>query len=253
MSKPTIQKEFKRMEIKYIIDRATFKALQEELQVHLVADQYAHSIISNVYFDSEDYQLIKDSLNHRHGSEKIRMRTYDPKPNKHSQVFLEIKKKDLIGEEEVGRKFRLTSNPISIYNYVKHGLADSTISEEKVGQELSLLRERYQELLPKMYIHYRRYSMKGIEDPKIRVTFDRDIRYRDYDVNLSSDHHGQPLLDDDKMIMEVKVKNGLPAWMEEIFDRFNLVSQPFSKYANAYLKANDLVPELVREEATSIA
>ncbi len=252
MSSTPIQKEFRRQEIKYILDRSVFEKLQKEFKAYLIKDNFAHSTITNVYFDNPDYQMIKDSINHLYGSEKIRVRTYDAQPSAQSQVFLEIKKKELQGEVEIGRKYRLTSNPQSVYNYVQHNLADDTIADEKVGKELAILRERYEQLVPKMYIHYKRFSMRGIEDPKLRVTFDRNILYRHTDVSLTSGHYGQALLDEGKMIMEVKVRNSLPDWMEEIFNKYQLLPQSFSKYTNAYLKSHNTSSELVREEASSI-
>lgn len=255
MSNTTVQKEFQRREIKYVIDPFIFEALQEEFKEHLVSDKFAYSSISNVYFDSADYQMIKDSISHRYGSEKIRMRTYDPCPSENSQVFLEVKRKEYRGDLEIGHKYRLTSNPISICNYVEKGVADSTIKEDdKASQELALLRERYCQLLPKMYIHYERFSMKGVEDPKLRVTFDQDIIYRSTDVSLLSGQFGQPLVEDGKMVMEVKVKvsDGLPDWMKKIFDRYSLIEQSFSKYSNAYLKAHNLTADLIEEEASSL-
>ena len=253
MSNQTIQKEFQRREIKYILDPEVFENLLFDLQAHLIQDDFAHSTISNVYFDSPDYQMIKDSINHLYGSEKIRMRTYDPEPSETSQVFLEVKKKEFQGELEIGHKYRLTSHPNAVYNYVQYGLVDQSLADERVGQELAILRERYSQLLPMMYIHYKRFSMKGIEDPKVRVTFDRDILYRHTDVSLTDGHYGLPLLENGKIIMEVKVKNGIPDWMEEIFAKYSLAPQPFSKYTTAYLKAHNLTPDFIREEETSIA
>lgn len=94
MLNETIQKEFQRKEIKYLIEADTFEQLQKEFKDYLTPDRFTHSSITNIYFDNPDFQLIKDSINHRHASEKIRMRTYDPKPTQKSQAFLEIKKKE---------------------------------------------------------------------------------------------------------------------------------------------------------------
>lgn len=143
---------------------------------------------------------------------------------------------------------------MSICNYVQYGIADDNIKQDdRVNNELAVLRQRYQKLLPKMFIHYKRFSLKGIQDPKVRVTFDRDIVYRKEEVNLTSGLEGNPLLQDGKMIMEVKVKNDLPLWMEKIFNKYHLVPQPFSKYTTAYLKAYGLTPEAIREETISNA
>ncbi len=89
------------------------------------------------------------------------MRVYDATPSESSQAFLEIKKKN-----KIGYKYRLTSNPVSVTNYIENGVIDSTIKDDKVTSELEMLRERYGTIKPKMYIYYDRVSYKGIEDKK---------------------------------------------------------------------------------------
>ncbi len=254
MLNETIQKEFQRKEIKYLIEADTLEQLQKEFKDYLTPDRFTHSSITNIYFDNPDFQLIKDSINHRHASEKIRMRTYDPKPTQKSQAFLEIKKKEYQGEQEIGYKYRLTSTPLSLCNYVQQGIIDNNIKQDdRANHELAILRERYKKLVPKMFIHYERFSLRGIENPKLRVTFDRNVIYRHENVNLTSGFNGYPLLKNNQIVMEVKVKNGLPAWMEKIFHKHQLIPQSFSKYTTAYLKAYGLTPEDIREEPTSIA
>lgn len=61
------------------------------------------------------------------------------------KFFLEIKKKS----EEVGFKYRLVSNPVSVVNFIENGLADATISDDRVKAEVEALQERYLDLKPK--------------------------------------------------------------------------------------------------------
>ena len=51
-------------------------------------------------------------------------------------------------------------------NYIKNGVIDATIKDEKVISELEQLRKRYGVIKPKMYIYYDRVSYKGIKDKK---------------------------------------------------------------------------------------
>lgn len=170
-----VQKQFKRKETKYIVDKETFALLEKDLQRHMVSDEFATSTITNIYFDNEDFDMIQDSIAKKNGREKIRMRIYDAQPSASSQAFLEIKKK----ENKIGYKYRLTSNPLSVTNYIEKGLVDKTITDEMVTSELDILRERYGTIKPKMYIYYDRVSYKGIEDKKIRLTIDKNLLYRD--------------------------------------------------------------------------
>ena len=239
MKQKQIQTNFQRIETKYILDHATLDLLEKEMAPYLIADDYATSTITNIYFDNDDFQMIQDSIARRGGREKLRMRTYTEQPSDESPVFLEIKKKS----EDVGLKYRLVSNLVSVTNYIENGIADDTISDDRVKDEVAQLQGRYLELKPKMVISHDRYSMKGLEDKKVRVTVDSNIRFRDYDVDLTLGRHGWPLLQEGKVIMEIKVPGQYPTWLAAILNKYGLVEQSFSKYGKAYLKASEIASQ----------
>ncbi|HFI0696217.1 TPA: polyphosphate polymerase domain-containing protein [Streptococcus suis] len=241
-----VQKQFKRKETKYIVDKETFALLEKDLQRHMVSDEFATSTITNIYFDNEDFDMIQDSIAKKNGREKIRMRIYDAQPSASSQAFLEIKKK----ENKIGYKYRLTSNPLSVTNYIEKGVVDKTITDEMVTSELEILRERYGTIKPKMYIYYDRVSYKGIEDKKIRLTIDKNLLYRDYHVSATDGKFGEALLDPDKVIMEIKVPDQLPDWLLDLLEKYQLEKQSFSKYGNAYKLAHQMSGEEVALYAT---
>lgn len=241
-----VQKQFKRKETKYIVDKETFALLEKDLQRHMVSDEFATSTITNIYFDNEDFDMIQDSIAKKNGREKIRMRIYDAQPSVSSQAFLEIKKK----ENKIGYKYRLTSNPLSVTNYIEKGVVDKTITDEMVTSELEILRERYGTIKPKMYIYYDRVSYKGIEDKKIRLTIDKNLLYRDYHVSATDGKFGEALLDPDKVIMEIKVPEQLPDWLLDLLEKYQLEKQSFSKYGNAYKLAHQMSGEEVALYAT---
>lgn len=242
MKQKQIQTNFQRIETKYILDRATLALLEAEMQPYLIPDDYATSTISNVYFDNDDFQMIQDSIAKKGGREKLRMRTYVEEPTDDSQVFLEIKKKC----DEVGFKYRLVSNLTSVVNYIENGLANQTISDERVKTEVEELQEYYVDLKPKMVISYERYSMKGLEDKKVRVTVDSNIRYRDYDVDLTSGRYGLPLLEEGQVIMEIKISGQYPQWLADILTKYRLEDQSFSKYGRAYLKMKERMAQTLK-------
>lgn len=225
-----VQKQFKRKESKYIVDKATFALLEKDLANHMVADEYAKSTITNIYFDNEEFDMIQDAIAKKNGREKVRMRVYEAHPTVSSPAFLEIKKR----EEGIGYKFRLTSTPQAVTNYITKGLMDASITDAQVTSELQQLRQRYGAIYPKMYIYYDRRSFKGKEDKKIRLTIDQNLIYRDADVAVHRGKYGRPLLDTDKMIMEIKVPDQKPDWLVELLEKYQIQKQSFSKYGNAY-------------------
>ncbi len=86
------QKQFKRKETKYILSKATWRLFLRDAQPHLLADDYAHSTITSIYFDNEDFDMVQDALSKKHQREKVRIRIYDAQPHANSTAFLEIKK-----------------------------------------------------------------------------------------------------------------------------------------------------------------
>lgn len=179
MKEHKVQKNFQRIESKYLVDAKTMTELEKEFSQHLVPDDYPVSTISNLYFDNADYDLVEDSLARLHGREKVRMRTYDAKPKADSFAFLEIKKKIL----EVGHKYRFVADMADIIRYVAHPTNAHPDANPELQLTLLELQRRYVALKPMMFIGYKRHSYRGIEDTKVRVTIDREVVYRNYDID----------------------------------------------------------------------
>ena len=94
------QAVFKRKEMKYLLTAQQYQRLMEELQDRIVPDDFPVSAISNLYYDTPDFRLIRTSLQKPKYKEKLRLRCYKV-PNADTQAFLEIKKKimDMLWQE----------------------------------------------------------------------------------------------------------------------------------------------------------
>ena len=239
-----LETTFKRIETKYVVSKDKLDKLIKDLKEYLVEDEYPISTISNIYFDTEDFDVLRDDDFESKRKEKIRMRTYLSNPTADSPVFLEIKTKD---QEGVGRKFRLLSTPFSIIDFMTKGLLDSSITDEFVVEKVRKLHQDYEQAIqPRIYIYYDRYSLKeknyieGYDYNKIRITIDQNLVYRDENVNLFAGNHGDPLLDDNTVIMEIKAPGNKPQWLQDILDKYGLIEHKFSKYSCAYHKSQGL-------------
>lgn len=239
-----IETSFKRIETKYVVAKADLANLIEDLKIYLVEDDYPTSTISNIYFDTEQFDMIQEDGQGTKRKEKIRMRTYLNQVQPDSQVFLEIKSKD---RADVGRKHRLLSTPQSITQFMTKGQLDSSIKDRMMIEKIQQLQEEYQQaIIPRMYIYYDRFSLKekkeisGFPYNKIRITIDQNLTYRDDNVSLFSGKDGFPLLNEDIVIMEIKAPGRKPQWLQDILDQYGLVEQKFSKYSCAYHKSQGL-------------
>jgi len=218
--------------------------LIQDLKEYLVEDDYPISTISNIYFDTEDFDILQDEHLGDKRKEKVRMRTYLSQAKIDSQVFLEIKTKD---QEGIGRKYRLLSTPSSIINFITKGHLDASITDTVVIEKVKKLQHDYKlAIKPRMYIYYDRYSLKekksieGCHYNKIRITIDQNLVYRDENVSLFAGNHGDALLDDDTVIMEIKAPGNKPQWLQDILDKYSLMEHKFSKYSCAYHKSQGL-------------
>ena len=82
-----------------------------------------------------------------------------------------------------------------------------------------------------MVLSYDRQAFQGIEDPEVRVTFDRNLRGRNYDLRVEHGSYGVNFVDDSIMLMEVKVGASVPLWLVRILNEFSCRRQKFSKYS----------------------
>ncbi|MDO4667578.1 MAG: polyphosphate polymerase domain-containing protein [Streptococcus sp.] len=230
MNKQNLKNTFQRFETKYIVSKDVLTDLLAEFDSYLVEDEHAYSTIHNLYYDTPTFQIIRDTLEQPHFDEKVRIRTYDEYPTEESQVFLEIKKKNhgQVYKRRVATSLSEAEAQIEgeFTKKMDAGLQD----------ELAWIDEHYGSIQPMMYIYYNRYSMKGIENPDIRVTIDHDLVYRHNHLMLSNEYHNDYLLPNDQAIMEIKVPDTCPQWLSQILDKYQVESNSFSKYGVAYQK-----------------
>lgn len=68
----------------------------------------------------------------------------------------------------------------------------------------------------------------------MRITFDENITWRNWDLDLTLGVYGNRLLLDGYHIMEVKIPEAMPLWLSAKLDELKIFPTSFSKYGNAY-------------------
>lgn len=225
---------FNRFEYKYCIDEATLAKLLEVIEQHMIPDQYCvnHSLytIANIYYDTADNALIRQSLSKPPYKEKLRLRSYGV-PDLDSSDFLEIKKK----VKGLVNKRRTTLRLHEAYDFLDSGKKPE-LQAYMNGQVLNELEYflRVHPIVPKVYIAYDRlaYFEKGNAD--LRISFDTKIRTRRNDLRLEMGDYGHPLLDRGKYIMEIKTSRAMPIWLTETLTKLQIRRSSFSKYGTEY-------------------
>lgn len=217
---------FKRYEKKYLLDESRYRALLPLLEEHMECDEYGRHTICNIYFDTEDYRLIRTSLEKPIYKEKLRVRSYGI-PNSEGKCFVEIKKK----YKGVVYKRRVELSVAQARAWLLEGEKPQKYGQ--IHREIDWFMDFYQPV-PKMYIAYDRVALFGKDDPDLRVTFDQDIRWRQEELSLVDGDHGRRLMDSGLHLMEVKIPGAMPLWMARAFDELDIRMTSFSKYGEAY-------------------
>lgn len=228
---------FKRYEKKYMLNEEQFNKLIPRLLEYMNQDEHCKSqddySIYNIYYDTENDDLIKHSLSKPYYKEKLRLRSYKVPKSPKDKVFLELKKK--IGGIVNKRRVILTLE--EAYKFLKTGERPKIkdyMSEQVIREIEYFLRRNI--LYPTVYISYNRMAYFGKEDKNFRITFDSNILTRRNNLYLEMGSFGEELLDNGKYLMEVKILGALPLWLANIFSELSIYSTSFSKYGNEYRK-----------------
>ena len=265
---------FKRIEKKYLLSGEKYELLTTALADYIEPDEYPHSTICSMYYDTPDFKLIRASIEKPLYREKLRVRSYGV-PTRDSNVFVEVKKKyDGVvykrrlkmelgqgempmecGKMELGEledylnertepihfleKISNEREPGSREDLAGDPRGDARREKEafidnQIYHEINYFLDHYGNLQPMMFLSYERDAFFAKDDRDLRITFDSDITYRRDDLHLEDGVFGKKLIQPDQYLMEIKVPGAMPLWLSHILDRLEIRSSAFTKYGNAY-------------------
>ena len=219
------QLSFQRYEKKYLMTAGQYEALWAELSPRLRPDEYFSSTVCSLYYDTDDYSLIRHSIQKPVYKEKLRLRSYGV-PGEESPVFVELKKKF----KGIVYKRRIELEKSAAAAWLDGGPAPD---DSQISREIDWVINRY-ELSPKIIICCDRVAWVDRENSALRFTFDKNIRYREDELDLSLGDRGRLLLEDGSVLMEIKMPETSPLWLAELLSRHKVFPAGFSKYGKSY-------------------
>lgn len=232
------QNVFRRYELKYLLDEQQHAAVMKAVHAHMVPDQYAHSTIRSLYFDTDNYRLVRHSIEKPVYKEKLRIRSYE-KASGDSPVFVELKKK----YKGIVYKRRISMPEREAMEWAA-GETDRR-EDSQISREIEYFLSFYGNLKPAGFLSYQRNAFYGKEQKDFRITFDRMVLFRQEDLSLESEAYGMPVLPAGMTLMEIKCSGGIPMWMARILSQEHIYKTSFSKYGTAY--RNMILPAANRE------
>ena len=219
---------FKRIETKYLLSEAQQEALFQRIGAHLRPDAFGRSTVLSLYLDTPDHRIIRNSIEAVDYKEKLRLRSYGT-AGADSMVFLELKKK--YGGVVYKRRAAMTLKEAE--RYLRMGIKPF---ESQIMSELDWAMRLYGKPKGAMLIACEREAWFDEAHPDLRLTFDRNIRYRENELRLDRGSAGIHLLPKDTVLLEIKTAGAMPLWLADALDAERILPGSFSKYGAAYLR-----------------
>ncbi len=227
MEAMAVQTVFKRYELKYLLTEQQKQRVLAAMADLMELDQYGRTTIRNIYFDTDNYRLIRRSIDKPAYKEKLRIRSY-ARASRASTVFVELKKKvdSIVYKRRISLPEKEAMDWISGKNHCRTGT--------QISREIDYFLQFYGSLRPAVFLSYEREAYAAKDGSDFRVTFDEHILCRQEDISLDAPVYGTPLLPEGKVLMEIKCSGGIPLWMTKVLSQERIYKTSFSKYGTAY-------------------
>ena len=106
--------------------------------------------------------------------------------------------------------------------------------ESQITREIDYFLSFYKGIAPAMYISYERDSYASPTDSVLRITLDRQIIWRENDLDLAKGIYGEEILPPNSVLMEIKVPGVFPIWLVRILDDLSIKPISYSKYGTIF-------------------
>jgi hypothetical protein len=240
-----------RIEKKYLITKSQKNDMLKVVNKYMSFDKYHKSGVYNIYFDTDNYDLIIQSIDHPLFKQKLRARSYEG----YDRVFLEIKTKilgyayyhDFLEMDEsdsqdnnAGFKRRIQITHQDYRRLVAKKTSAEALAKKKIEKptDLQIAKEvdymiSYFDLKPKIFLFYNRESYIGYGD--LRVTFDENLSYRKGDPTFRRKASDKKYFQDKRnIVMEIKAHGHMPIWLVKAMSKSHIYPEQFSKVGKIY-------------------
>jgi len=229
-------RRFNRFELKYLVSLQQAEAFKQSLLAYLLPDQHGDSQgvygVASLYYDSPDYRFYWEKIDGIRFRRKLRIRHYlNGQPLADDQpVYIEIKQR----LNRVTQKRRLIMPYLDALRFCnERQWLHHTETGGAVAEEVMSMLWQYN-LRPASVVTYNRLALVGSDyDIGLRVTFDRDLRYRSYPLTLEDNQSDALLFPANFCIIEIKANERVPYWLTEEVAHCQLNLMRVSKYCRS--------------------
>lgn len=229
-----------RYELKYRISEGKAQAVKDFVQHYLSVDKYALMYpdrqypISSLYLDSPDLDLCRETIVGKPNRFKLRIRAYSDVSQ--SPLFLEVKRR--VNRVILKSRARVERTELK---EVLEGVADwqrRSPKEEEVLRQFLFYKETLH-AQPTILVRYSREPFEGEGENRVRVTFDRQLCFRQpQGLEVPLNGNGWQLAALPFVILEIKFTDHYPLWLKEMVRSFNLNLSSMSKYVSSVTQSH---------------
>ena len=219
-----------RLELKYVVDLDTRRALEPVLHTRLVRGEYADRTggypVLSLYYDGSSLPLYFEKLTGIERRMKVRLRTYGWRFDPAAVWFLEAKHKD--GPAIAKRRLPIDDaciDPLRPETWDALGPDAAPFLHARESLRLE----------PTAQVWYQREVLVS-PALDLRITFDSPVRALFPGEPMTRAHlydDTRAVLPDTCSVLEIKAAQTLPVWLAELVRSAGLVPESFSKYVRA--------------------
>ncbi|MEO0068407.1 MAG: polyphosphate polymerase domain-containing protein [candidate division WOR-3 bacterium] len=223
-----------RLEYKFLVPIEQIEGLRRALLPYVRLDAFCEQkpnkeyTVRSVYYDNRRFDCYYEKFDGFQFKKKLRIRGYDEEAADNT-VFFEIKFKngDFIGKHRAGVKWteldRVFRNPNLDLNLSLQALD---------ALKRFLFHYHRKRMVPVVLVAYEREAFFSRFDPRLRLTFDKNVRSRLYPQlkELYLDR-AMKFVMPSQFVFEIKFYGTLPRWLQRVMTQFDLERLAVSKYA----------------------
>ncbi len=233
--------EIKRYELKYTITESLAHEIRDYIKNHFSLDIYVPPgkdgyFVNSLYFDTSDLRFYYDTKHRKVTRYKPRARYYGKKAT--DFIWTEIKYRNYSVVWKNRQKIS-TSTWKKLYYPME---SDQKKPKFKNGLDSFEDIIYWYDAKPAIHVRYFREPYVTDLEKYGRVTFDRNLTYRNMSGNMDLAYNEEDMIyyDDpvtskhfeSPVILEIKVETLVPFWAINIIKKFGLMQRPFSKYCH---------------------
>lgn len=215
---------------KYKLSYAQYSQLRKMSFPRLVETQAGIHGLSALYFDTPDFELMREVQDEGAYQELFRMRTSDVLM-KESLVAMEIVKRFEGRNSQRNILIPYANSQSFLRDYRKHVPAEGL--EEQISREIEYLVSG-KSLVPKVVISSDKIIMSCTKKGRLDVEFDFNIRWRTTDFDLRKGNCGEYVDPTLNVLMTVKSDGNHPLWFRELLVDLMIYESSFSSLMMTY-------------------